>query len=206
VLLSVGGETAVSSYSIVNNIQFMFMSAFFGLYGAVCPLASYAFGEKNGKKLGRVIKQAVVLTALLALLIISLYLCGRNAVTALYVGGENADPEMRQMIKDGLTVAPLGFAFFGFVVLAEHLFGAIQNTRAAAVVTAAESLVFSNISMLTLPRIFGIWGAWWHFTAHQFCAFLVALYYFFKHRNDYGYGKSGRADLLEKPQGEITES
>ena len=206
VLLGVGGEAAVSSYTIVNNIQFMFMSAFFGLYGALGPIASYAYGEKNGKKLGRILKQAVLLTGLLALLIIVLYLIGKNPVTALYVGSDAANAEMREMIQDGLTVAPLGFAFFGFVVLAEHLFGAIQNTRAAAVVTAAESLVFSNISMLTLPRIFGIWGAWWHFTAHQFCAFLVALYYFFKHRNDYGYGKSGRADLLEKPQGEITES
>ena len=206
VLMGVGGEAAISSYSIVNNIQFMFMSAFFGLYGAVGPLASYAFGEKNGKKLGRVLKQAIALTGLLALLIIALYLVGKNPVTALYVGSGEENTEMRAMIQDGLTVAPCGFIFFGFVVLAEHLFGAIHNTRAAAAVTAAESLIFSNISMLTLPRIFGIWGAWWHFTAHQFCAFLVALYYFRKHRNDYGYGKSGRADALEKPQGTITES
>ena len=197
VLLSVGNELAVSANTIVNNIQFMMMASFFGLYSATTPRASYAYGARDGKKLGRVIKQAIALTAILSAVIISIYLIGHGPIAELYFASD-ADPELRRHVNNGLMVAPLAFIFFGFVVLAEHTFAAIHNSKASTIVTVCENLIFSNLSILTMPYLIGdMWGVWLAFPAYEFVTFLVAAFLTWKHRDVYGYGKSGRATAFE---------
>ncbi|MBR5501419.1 MAG: hypothetical protein IKV55_00130 [Oscillospiraceae bacterium] len=197
VLLAVGDELAVSANTIVNNIQFLMMAAFFGLYSATSPRASFAYGEKNAKKLGKVIKQAIALTAILSAVVIGIYLIGHKPIAELYFASD-ADPELRRHVTNGLLVAPLAFVFFGFVVLAEHTFAAIHNSKASSIVTICESLIFSNLSILTMPYLIGdMWGVWLSFPAYEFVTFLVAAFLAWKMRDVYGYGKSGRATAFE---------
>ena len=196
VILRAGGEVGVSASSIVGSLQFMFMSAFFGLYSAVCPIASYAFGEKNPKKLRRIIRQSILLTALLSVVIIILYLIGRVPLTALYIR-EDADPTMRQLSYEGLRVAPFAFLFFGFVVLGEHMFSAIQNTQASSLITICENIIFCNLFTIWMPQVWGMNGYWWAFPVYEFVTFLVALYCYFRYQDTYGYGPSGKATAFE---------
>ena len=95
-------------------------------------------------------------------------------------------------------VAPLAFIFFGFVVLAEHTFAAIHNSKASTIVTVCENLIFSNLSILTMPYLIGdMWGVWLSFPAYELVTFLVAAFLTWKNRDVYGYGKSGRATAFE---------
>ena len=199
VLLDVGDELAVSANTIVNNIQFILMACFFGLYSATSPRASYAYGERNGRKLGKVIRQAILLTAMLSMLIIGIYLLGRGPISSLYFA-EDADAVLRNHVNNGLMVAPLAFVFFGFVVLAEHTFAAIHNSRASTIVTLCENFIFSNLAILTLPRLLGMWGIWLSFPTFEFVTFLVAAVLAYRYRDVYGYGKSGRATAFEGEQ------
>ena len=184
VLLHVGGEESVSAYTIINNIQFMFMSGVFGLSGAVSPIVSYAFGEKNKAKIKRIIGQIIKLTTGLVVLIILVYLLGKNGLLQLYLKSDASD-NIRQMASHGLSIAPLAFLFFGYNVLAIDTFLALHEKKISTILTFLENLVFANLTMLTLPWIFGVSGVWYAFPAAEILTFGGTLFFVMKRKNEY---------------------
>ena len=184
VLLGYGGEECVSAYTIVSNIQFMFMSSLFGFSGAVCPIISYAFGEQNREKLKKIIIQVIKLTTGLTLIIILAYLLARNTMLSLYLKND-ASESVRSMTSFGLTVAPLAFVFFGYNVLTIDVFVALNNSRTSTVLTALENFVFSNLAIISLPYLFGIKGVWFAFACSELLTFFFTLLFIYQNRHRY---------------------
>lgn len=199
VLMSIAGEIGVSAYTIVNNIQFVFMAAFFGMSTAVCPLASYAYGERNRDKLVRVLKQILYLTVLLSGAIVLLYLFGDKLMMRMYIP-KGSSVEMEALVAEGLKIAPFGFLFFGFNVLAQDIFNAINDNRTATVLAILENLVFSNLCIFILPKLFGLTGVWSAFAVAEAFAFLFVVLFAYKDRDRYGYGKSGTATFIDEEE------
>ena len=184
VLLRVGGEESVTAYTIINNIQFMFMSGLFGLSGAVSPIVSFAYGEKNKAKILKTIGQIIKLTTGLVLIIILTYLLGKNLLLSLYLKSD-AGPNIRQMAAHGLTIAPMGFLFFGYNVLAIDTFLALHEKKISTALTFLENLIFANLTILTLPRLFGVTGVWYAFPIGEILTFGGTLFFVLRRKNRY---------------------
>ena len=184
VLLYVGGEDSVSAYTIINNIQFMFMSGLFGLSGAVSPIVSYAYGEKNREKIKKIIRQIITITTGLIGIIVVCYLLGKNPLLKLYLKSDASDA-VRQMAAHGLTIAPLGFLFFGYNVLAIDTFLALHEKKYSTILSVLENIVFANLTMLTLPYFFGIPGVWFAFPIGEILTFAATLFFVLRKREYY---------------------
>ena len=74
---------------------------------------------------------------------------------------------------------------------------AVNNTRVATMLSIPETLIFPNLTMLTLPFLLGADGVWWCFPATQLLTFLITAAFAVRSRDLYGYGKSGIATALE---------
>ena len=184
VLLYVGGEESVSAYTIINNIQFMFMSGVWGLSGAVSPIVSYAYGEQNRKRIQKILKQIIVLTGGLIGLIILFYLLGKTPLLLLYLKSDASDA-VRQMAGHGLTIAPMGFLFFGYNVLAIDTFLALHEKKTSTILSILENIVFANLTMLSLPYLFGISGVWFAFPVGEILTFGWTLFFVLRNRKKY---------------------
>ena len=184
VLLKYGGEEGVSAYTIVSNIQFMFTSSLFGLSGAVCPLISYAFGEQNKQKIRRIIIQVLKLTAGLTVIIILTYLLAKDLILGIYLKSD-ATENVRAMADYGLMVAPLAFVFFGFNVLTIDTFVALNNSRTSTILTALENFIFSNMTIIVLPMLFGLKGVWFAFAASEALTFGFTIMFILQNKNRY---------------------
>lgn len=184
VLLYVNGEESVSAYTIINNIQFMFMSGVWGFTGAVSPIVSYAYGERNDAKIKKIIRQIIILTTGLIGLIILLYFLGKTPLLGLYLKSD-ASEAVRQMADHGLTIAPMGFLFFGYNVLAIDTFLALHEKRTSTVLSVLENVIFANLTMLTLPYLFGVPGVWYAFPAGEILTFGATLYFALRNRRHY---------------------
>ena len=184
VLLHVGGEDSVSAYTIINNIQFMFMSGLWGLTGAVSPIVSYAYGEKNRAKIQKILKQILVLTTGLIALITLLYFAGKVPMLSLYLKSD-ASRAVRQMADHGLTIAPLGFLFFGYNVLAIDIFLALHRKKTSTALSVLENVVCANLTILLLPYLFGITGVWFAFPVGEILTFLGTVYFVLKNKKEY---------------------
>ena len=184
ILLSIGGEECISANTIVNNIQFMFTSGLFGLSGSVTPLLSYAYGEKNKKKIKKIIKQIIILTTGLTAIIIVIYLLGKNTMLSLYLKSD-ASENVRSMARYGLSVAPLAFLFFGFNVLTIDSFLALNDNKTSTILTMLENFIFANLTIIVLPMLFGIKGVWFAFAGGEMLTFIFTLFFINRNREKY---------------------
>ena len=195
VLLDLAGESVISASSIVNGIQFAFCSAFFGLMGATSPLVSYAYGEKNKEKLVKVLKQVLTIGALLLLLILILFYFSKDLILNLYLSG-NEPQDYRDTVREGLSYAPLVYPFMFFNIYVQVMFMAVNRSRPATILSFLENILFCNLTVLILPRLFGLTGFWLAISVAEMLTIAFSLFYIWKYRNAYGYGKSGIATEL----------
>ena len=184
VLLYVSGENGVSAYTIINNIQFMFMSGVFGLAGAVSPIVSYAYGEKNREKIRTIIRQIITVTGGLIAVIILAYLLGRKPLLLIYLKSD-ASEAVRQMADQGLRIAPLGFPFFGYNVLAIDSFLALHEKKISTILSVLENIICANLTILTLPYLFGVTGVWFAFPAGEILTFAGTLFFVLRNKEKY---------------------
>ncbi|MBR5754279.1 MAG: hypothetical protein IKX97_00425 [Erysipelotrichaceae bacterium] len=190
-----GSEQYLAAYSIVNNIQFVFIGSFFGLLGTTGPLISYAFGEKNREKLNRLFRQLVILLAMLSGAIIMLFVVFGPMIAELYISESARDS--KDLINLGMSIAPYSFVFFGYNVAARMTFSALGNHKASAILTFLSEVFFSNLFVVMLPMLFTIKGIWFSFLITNIVMFAATLYFVYRNRDNYGYGKSGKALMIK---------
>ena len=192
VLVAEASEMALSANSIVNSMQFIFMSAFFGVSSSISPMLSFAYGERKPERIKRIIRQYAALVLALSAVIVTLYLLGKGHLVKLYLK-DDSDPTLRAMVLRGLSAAAPTFPFFGLVIVIQDLFTGVQNTRVSAAISVTENVIFSNLTVILMTKFFGLNGFWWTFFMSEFLTFLVAFILYMRYRDVYGYGPSGKA-------------
>ncbi|MBR5340321.1 MAG: polysaccharide biosynthesis C-terminal domain-containing protein [Erysipelotrichaceae bacterium] len=195
--LGIGGEEVVAAYTIVSGVFFMFMNSFFGLIGSTSPLASYALGEKNPKKLIRVIKQTLVLLTCLGTLIVCLIIGGRSLILKLYLT-ETSSQTVKALTDRGLKIYPLSMIFFGYNVYIQDLLNVLGEHKVSMFLSVMENIIIQNIMVILLPRLFGIEAIWFVFIVTEAITFLFTLYFVYHYRDVYGYGKDGIATFTDR--------
>ena len=108
-LLYFGPERHLASYTIVGNIQFVFMGCYFGLLGTVGPVVSYAMGERNKEKLRKTLRQIFILLTMLTVATVALFLCFSPMIAELFIAESAKDS--KDLINYGLSIAPYSFIF-----------------------------------------------------------------------------------------------
>lgn len=195
--LSIGGEEVVAAYTIVSNVVFMFMNSFFGMIGSTSPIASYAFGEKNPKKLVRIMKQTIVLMTGLMVFIITLIISMKNVVLFLYLTDTSSEL-VKSMVSIGLSIYPLALIFFAYNVYVQEILNVLGNHRTSLFLSILENIVFQNIAVIMLPRLFGIKAVWFSFIACEVLTFFFTIYFVYRYKDVYGYGKDGIATFVNR--------
>ena len=197
VLLAVGGEVLVAGFTVVNNVQFMFMNAFFGLIGSLSPFVSYAYGERNSNKLAKMVKKSVVLIESLSLIVaVFIFIC-KNPIIYLYFAN-NDNQVLIDMAKYGLTIVPFCYWVFSFNVMVQEFLIAVGNHRASAFLSIIENIVFANLIVILLPKLFGINAIWYTFLVQELLTLMFTLYVVYINKDVYGYGKDGIASFTER--------
>ena len=196
ILLSYGGETLVAGFTVVNNVQFMFMNAFFGLIASISPIVSYAYGERNPNKLSKIIKKAVILIESLSIIVAIFILLVKQPIIYLYFA--NNDNELtKQMASYGLTIVPFCYWVFSFNVMVQDFLIAVGNHKVSALLSIIENIVLANLVVVFLPKLFGVDAIWYTFLVQEMLTLIFTLLVVYKNRDVYGYGKSGIASFIE---------
>lgn len=194
-LLHWGNESYLAAFTIVNNIQSTFMDGYFGLLGTTGPIVSYAMGERNREKLKLTFRQLFILLTGLSVIAVTMFLVFGYILAELYVGGNVS--ELKDLIYYGMRIAPFSFLFFGYNVAVRMTLASLGNHRASATLTFLHEVLLSNLMIIALPSLFGVKGVWYSFLLTNIVMFFITLYAVYANRDNYGYGKSGNAYLLD---------
>ena len=77
--------------------------------------------------------------------------------------------------------------FIGFNVFASGMFTALSNGLISAVLAFSRSFVFMLITLITMPKLFGVNGIWLATPAAELMAFCLSFYLFKKNKLKYKY-------------------
>ena len=105
--------------------------------------------------------------------------------------------DIKDIIHYGLDLQPYGFLFFGYNIGIRMSMTSLGNVRASTIITIMQEVVFSNLTVVLLPMIFGIKGVWYSFMAGNALTFILSLLVVYLNRDNYGYGKSRIALLID---------
>ena len=191
-ILHAAGEIGVSASSICDSVQFIFMSGFWGVSKTVCPMISYAYGEKNPVRIKKIVKQFISLELSLSVIVIAVYYLSHNLLASLYFG-ENTTEELISLVTYGLLTSPPAYIFFCINISAQDTFTSLENSRTSAVLAFIENIIWTNICSVGMVLLWGMHGYFWAFAAAEGLASVSSIAFLFKYADVYGYGKSGKA-------------
>lgn len=197
VMLKLVGEDGIAAYSIIGYLQYMLISAFLGISDGVAPIISYNFGSKNKEQLKKTMKYTYSFIFMLSGVIVALCYVFSRQLAGIYVNAE-LEPELFSMVMDGMVFAPIGFLFAGAGAFTAGMFAALSNGKFAAIMSFCRNILFSAATIIIFPNIWGLTGVWLSSPISETLSFLLALYILFINRNNYGYGKSGLAYMMDE--------
>ena len=171
IMLDLAGENGVAAITILLYGQFLFNGFYLGFSIGISPIVGFQYGAGNRKQLRSIYRTSFlfVLASSVALTVIAV-LSSTPLVSAF-----TRDPKTFTLADAGFRIFAFNFLFSGFNIASSGFFTALSNGRVSAIISFLRTLVFIVLSLLTLPRFFGITGAWLAIPVAEFLTLMLAL-------------------------------
>lgn len=183
-MMNLLGEDGVASVTIILYLQFLFSSIFIGFSNGIAPVESYFYGSNETDKLKKVFRNCTKLICIftIAMLILA-YLLGSTLISIF----ASKDSNVYNIAVNGGYLFYICFLFQGFNIYTSSLFTALSNGKISALVSFMRTLVFTAISILILPHIFGVNGVWLSVPIAETLTIIVSIICVIKYKKQYQY-------------------
>lgn len=171
IMLELAGENGVAAITILLYGQFLFNAFYLGFSIGISPIVGFQYGAGNRKQLRSIYRTSFlfVLASSVALTVIAVL--SSTPLVSVFT----RDPETFTLADAGFRIFAFNFLFSGFNIASSGFFTALSNGRVSAIISFLRTLVFIVLSLLTLPRFFGITGAWLAIPVAEFLTLMLAL-------------------------------
>lgn len=171
IMLDLAGENGVAAITILLYGQFLFNAFYLGFSIGISPIVGFQYGAGNRKQLRSIYRTSFffVLASSVALTVIAVL--SSTPLVSVFT----RDPETFALADAGFRIFAFNFLFSGFNIASSGFFTALSNGRVSAIISFLRTLVFIVLSLLTLPRFFGITGAWLAIPVAEFLTLMLAL-------------------------------
>ena len=171
IMLDLAGENGVAAITILLYGQFLFNAFYLGFSIGISPIVGFQYGAGNRKQLRSIYRTSFlfVLASSVALTVIAVI--SSTPLVSVFT----RDPETFTLADAGFRIFAFNFLFSGFNIASSGFFTALSNGRVSAIISFLRTLVFIVLSLLTLPRFFGITGAWLAIPVAEFLTLVLAL-------------------------------
>ena len=175
VLTDIIGSDGVGAAGIVLTLQMLFMSLYMGYVMGVAPLISYNYGKKNIERIRSLFKKSLIIISALSIVTLGLTFALADPMVRIFVDPLymyipidyfgtlayiNVTRPFHDMSVRGMMIVASAFVFMGFNLFGSGMLTAFNDGLMSGIMTAARSLMFTVLLLVTLPRAMGIDGAW----------------------------------------------
>ena len=195
-LISMLGSNGIAANSIINDLRMMFNTAFVGYAGCVGQIIAYNYGNRNPKRLKKILGYNLRFWFFGTVAVEILGQVLKKPLISIFIPNPEASP-IYAMTLEGLTIEYFAVMFSAGYIFTMRMFVALGAPKYAAVLSTMRNFVFRLIMIIVLPRMFGEVGVWLAFPVAEFLSCLVAGTLIYLNRDNYGYGKSGVAYMMQ---------
>ncbi|MDO4197637.1 MAG: MATE family efflux transporter [Erysipelotrichaceae bacterium] len=197
VIIYMLGSEGVAAQAIIQDIRRILASSFIGFAGCIGPIMAYNYGARNKERISRYIRYTMQIWFIgTSIFTIGGFLL-RKPMLSIYMSADTS-ANLMNMALEGLTIELFSTAFVSGSILINRIFVSFRNTKVATFLSIMRNIVFKLLFTIACPVIMGDSGIWWSFLISELVAFTLGSTLFYLNRDNYGYGKSGTALLLDE--------
>ena len=174
----------------------MLNTAFVGYAGCVGPVIAYNYGNRNPKRLKRILGYNLRFWFFGTVMVEILGQLLKKPLISIFIPNPETSP-IYAMTLEGLTIEYFAVMFSAGCIFTMRMFVALGAPKYAAVLSTMRNFVFRLIMIIVLPRMLGEVGVWLAFPVAEFLSCMVAATLIYLNRDNYGYGRSGIAYLMQ---------
>lgn len=171
ILLDIAGNVAVAAYGVIANIALVGTSIFNGISQGLQPMASEARGKGDADMEKRVLKHAMEIALVIAvLMVVFIWIFAEKAVAVF--NSENS-VQMAEYAVSGLRLYYIGFLLAAVNIVRAGFFSAVGYARESSMIAVLRGIIAIVIFAFILSRLFGMTGVWLSFPVTELFTLLV---------------------------------
>lgn len=178
VMLNIAGVDGVNAIGVILQLQFLQSSLFIGYSIGVLPVISYKFGANDQHQLKAVVKKSIKIILVLSLIIVSVSLIFNRQIIEFYL---SSDTSSYHLAVSGFFIYAWSFVVMGLNFFYSMMFTGISDAKNSILIALLRSFVFLIITILVLPKLFGINGVWLAVPVSETLTFIVSYYLYKKY-------------------------
>lgn len=190
VMMRLLGEDGVAAITVIIYSQFFLTALYIGFSMGTAPVISYIYGNRNIRRLRKVIKICfcVVFVVSLAVFLFS-FIAGDYIVGLFLKNNEN----VFLLAKTGFSIFSLSFLFSGANIFASAMFTALSDGKSSAVISFLRTFGFLTVFLFILPQFLQVTGVWLSIPAAEACTFFVTFYLICRYCKNSGFDTDATA-------------
>lgn len=174
VMMRLAGADGVASITILLYAQFLFNSLYMGFSMGVAPVISFQHGAGKKEELKNTyrISKLFTLGSALAVTLLSLFMA--DFVAKIFVEPGTA---VFELTRQGFRIFAISFLFSGYNIYSSALFTALSDGKTSAILSFSRTFVFILLSLMLLPAVLGMTGAWLAIPLAEFATVFLSMFY-----------------------------
>ncbi len=178
VILSQIGESGVSAYGIIANLNLIFFSIFMGVAQAMQPVVSINYGASKKTRMFNIFRYSVRFSTIAGLLFAATCFLFPEALCAVFI----SDPVIITLTANALRMYGVAYLLMGINILFDAFFYSVEKPQFAVSVSLSRGLVLVLAVLFCLSNIWGITGVWITVPVTEAITFIIGLSLFLYYR------------------------
>ncbi len=170
VMMSLAGEHGVAAITILLYGQFLFNAVYMGFSIGIAPIVGFQYGAGNREKLRKIYRISFLSVAVSSVVVVAVAISFSPTIVAIFT----KEQRTWELASAGFRLFAINFLFSGINITSSGFFTALSNGKVSALISFSRTLVFIVISLLILPRILGITGAWIAIPVAEFLTLIIS--------------------------------
>ena len=170
VMMSLAGEHGVAAITILLYGQFLFNAVYMGFSIGISPIIGFQYGAGNRQKLRKIYRIAFLFVIISSVLVVTVAVIFSPVIVTVFTKEQHT----WELASAGFRIFAINFLFSGINITSSGFFTALSNGKVSALISFSRTLVFIVISLLVLPKMFGIIGAWLAIPVAEFLTMIIS--------------------------------
>lgn len=195
-MLRLIGKDGVAANGVIGNLSYIMSSMFIGFSNGIAPVYSYNYGNQDHKMMRRLVRYSLTFLAVANCATVIICQLAAKPLISIFIT-QAKEPELFQIVLEGLRIYALCFFFNGFGIATSGMFAALSNGKVASIISVTRNMVLTVVLTVAFSYAFGLTGVWVATPVGEFISACLCMFLIYKYRNVYGYGKEELAPIAE---------
>lgn len=175
--LKFGGDLAVNAYALISSTVGSYRVLLIGVAEGIQPLASYAYGAHDFHAIRKIRNKAVITAMSVSFFLFIFTIATARFYPAIY----GYEGEAAELGYHAVMVTAAQLIFTGLVRVTNSFFYSVGKDKYSLFMIYFDPLIMTPLTIVILPRIFGLDGIWITAVVTQFILNIVAFGMFASH-------------------------